>query len=117
MKVQISISLKSFDMLDHSYATRLRNSTKTLKNSNSLRTLPLPKTRTLYTVLRSPHIDKKSREQFEMKINKQLIIINTELHKIRDKIQYLKFHEIAGVQMKIIFRYKTRLSGLKKISS
>ena len=33
--------------------------------------------RVLYTVLRSPHIDKKSREQFEMEIKKKYLVIKT----------------------------------------
>ncbi len=37
--------------------------------------VPLPTKRRLYTVLRSPHVDKKSREQFEMRTHKRLIDI------------------------------------------
>lgn len=35
--------------------------------------IPLPTRRQVYTVLRSPHVDRKSREQFEMRIHKRLI--------------------------------------------
>jgi small subunit ribosomal protein S10 len=41
-------------------------------------------------VLRSPHIDKKSREQFEMEIHKQLLVIETETHELRKKLFWLK---------------------------
>ena len=37
--------------------------------------VPLPTKREIYTVLRSPHVDKKSREQFEMRTHKRLIDI------------------------------------------
>ena len=37
--------------------------------------IPLPMSMTKYTVLRGPHIDKKSREQFEMRTHKRLIDI------------------------------------------
>ena len=37
--------------------------------------IPLPTKRQMWTVLRSPHIDKKSREQFELKTHKRLIDI------------------------------------------
>lgn len=73
----------------------------------------LPKKQTLFTVLRSPHIDKKSRDQFEYKIHKQLIILDTEINQIREKLFHLKFHEIPGVQMKVVFQTKTRLQLLK----
>ncbi|MCK4352882.1 30S ribosomal protein S10 [candidate division WOR-3 bacterium] len=35
--------------------------------------IPLPTKRSLYTVLRSPHVNKKSREQFEISVHKRLI--------------------------------------------
>ncbi len=37
--------------------------------------IPLPTRRSVYTVLRSPHIDKDSREQFEIRVHKRLIDI------------------------------------------
>jgi small subunit ribosomal protein S10 len=37
--------------------------------------VPLPTKRSVYTVLRSPHVDKKSREQFEIRTHKRLIDI------------------------------------------
>jgi len=37
--------------------------------------VPLPTQKTIYTVLRSPHVDKKSREQFEKRVYKRLIEI------------------------------------------
>ena len=37
--------------------------------------VPLPTKREIYTVLRSPHVDKKSREQFELRTHKRLIDI------------------------------------------
>ena len=54
------------------------------------RKIGLPESRVLYTVLRSPHIDKKSREQFEMEIKKQFLIIKTERHELRKKFFRLK---------------------------
>jgi len=50
----------------------------------------LPESRVLYTVLRSPHIDKKSREQFEMEIKKRFLVIKTETHELRKKLFRLK---------------------------
>ncbi|KAI5664348.1 hypothetical protein M9H77_23671 [Catharanthus roseus] len=49
------------------------------------RKIGLPESRVLYTVLRSPHIDKKSKEQFKMKIKKQFLVIKTERHELRKK--------------------------------
>ncbi|KAL0903046.1 hypothetical protein M5K25_028255 [Dendrobium thyrsiflorum] len=49
------------------------------------RKIGLPESRVLYTVLRSPHIDKKSREQFEMEIKTKFLVIKTETHELRKK--------------------------------
>lgn len=54
------------------------------------RKIGLPESRVLYTVLRSPHIDKKSREQFEMEIKKKFLVIKTETHELRKKFFRLK---------------------------
>nr|YP_009674906.1 ribosomal protein S10 [Haplomitrium hookeri]QDE12955.1 ribosomal protein S10 [Haplomitrium hookeri] len=72
------------------------------------RRIGLPKKQILYTVLRPPHIDKKSREQFGTRIHKQLLVIETETHKLREKLNWLKLHDLLGVQSKIISRHKTR---------
>jgi Ribosomal protein S10p/S20e len=77
-----------------------------------LRSIRLPKTRTLYTVLRSPHIDKKSREQFEMKIHKQCFFIQSETKYLRTQLLLLKLQDIPGVQCKIVVNYKTPLGLL-----
>nr|YP_010150803.1 ribosomal protein S10 [Citrus unshiu]YP_010150838.1 ribosomal protein S10 [Citrus maxima]QQV73139.1 ribosomal protein S10 [Citrus unshiu]QQV73175.1 ribosomal protein S10 [Citrus maxima]QQV73195.1 ribosomal protein S10 [Citrus maxima] len=61
------------------------------------RKIGLPESRVLYTVLRSPHIDKKSREQFEMEIKKKFLVIKTERHE-----------RIFGAQYEILFSCKTR---------
>nr|UGV20267.1 ribosomal protein S10 [Melampyrum roseum] len=72
------------------------------------RQIGLPESRVLYTVLRSPHIDKKSREQFEMKINKIILVIKTERHELRKKFFRLKRQRIFGAQYEILFSCKTR---------
>nr|AKI85102.1 ribosomal protein S10 [Monsonia emarginata] len=75
----------------------------------------LPRTRSLYTVLRSPHIDKKSREQFEMRVHRQLLFIKAEPHELQKKFFWLKRQCIIGAQHEVIVSYQTRLGDLKKI--
>ncbi|KAJ8746871.1 hypothetical protein K2173_010143 (mitochondrion) [Erythroxylum novogranatense] len=72
------------------------------------RKIGLPESRVLYTVLRSPHIDKKSREQFEMEIKKKFLVIKTERHELRKKFFRLKRQRIFGAQYEILFSCKTR---------
>lgn len=73
------------------------------------RKVGLPESRVLYTVLRSPHIDKKSREQFEMRIQKHVLDIKAERHELRHKLFWLKRHRIIGAQYEVQVSSKTRL--------
>uniref|UniRef100_A0A7C3YPB5 Small ribosomal subunit protein uS10 n=1 Tax=candidate division WOR-3 bacterium TaxID=2052148 RepID=A0A7C3YPB5_UNCW3 len=61
--------------------------------------IPLPTKRSLYTVLRSPHVDKKSREQFELRIHKRLIEISNATSDIIDALMRLEIP--AGVEVEI----------------
>jgi len=61
--------------------------------------VPLPTDISRYTVLRSPHIDKKSREQFEIRVHKRLIEL---LDPTPDTIDALmKLDLAAGVDVEI----------------
>ena len=61
--------------------------------------IPLPTRIERYTVLRSPHIDKKSREQFEIRTHKRLIEIVEPTPKTIDALNKLSLP--AGVDVKI----------------
>ncbi len=61
--------------------------------------IPLPTRIERYTVLRSPHIDKKSREQFEIRTHKRLIYIDQPEMRTIDELNKLKLP--AGVEIKI----------------
>ena len=61
--------------------------------------IPLPTRIERYTVLRSPHIDKKSREQFEIRTHKRLIDIADPTSKTVEALQ--KLNMPAGVYIKI----------------
>lgn len=61
--------------------------------------IPLPTDRSVYTVLRSPHVNKKSREQFETRIHKRLIEILNATNKTVDALMKLELP--AGVDIEI----------------
>ena len=61
--------------------------------------VPLPTRIERYTVLRSPHIDKKSREQFEIRTHKRLVDILNPTGKTIDALKTLTLP--AGVDIKI----------------
>lgn len=61
--------------------------------------VPLPTKREIFTVLRSPHIDKKSREQFQIKTHKRLLEIVDPTAKTIDALRKLDLP--AGVNVEI----------------
>jgi small subunit ribosomal protein S10 len=72
---KIRIKLKAYDyrLLDKSVAEIIKNTKNT--GAKIVGPIPLPTERTVYTVLRSPHVDKKSQDQFEMLVHKRIIDI------------------------------------------
>ena len=96
---RIRIILKAYD-----YATLDRSTdeiVKAAKRSGAIVSgpVPLPTRRTVYTVLRSPFIDKKSREQFETRIHKRLVDIYDATSQTIDALTKLDLP--AGVDLEI----------------
>ena len=95
----IRIRLKSFDhrLIDQSAKEIVETAKRTGARING--PIPLPTKRTVYTVLRSPHVDKKSREQFETRIHKRLIDIYESTPQTVDAL--MKLDLPAGVDVEI----------------
>jgi len=72
---KIRIRLKAYDHKLLDQAAREIAETATRTNAKVAGPIPLPTKISRYTVLRSPHIDKKSREQFEVRTHKRLLDI------------------------------------------
>ena len=72
---KIRIRLKSYDhrLLDQSVSEIVENARRT--GARVVGPIPLPVRINRFTVLRSPHVDKKSREQFEIRTHKRLVDI------------------------------------------
>lgn len=96
---KIRIRLKAYEhtMLDRSAEEIVRTARRT--GANVTGPIPLPTKRSVYTVLRSPHVNKKSREQFETRIHKRLIWITDVTPKAVDELQ--KIDLPAGVDIEI----------------
>lgn len=96
---RIRISLKAYDhnLLDKS--TKKIVATAKATGAMVSGPIPLPTQRTVYTVLRSPHVDKKSREQFQTKIHKRLVDILNSTSKTVDAL--MKLDLPAGVDIEI----------------
>jgi small subunit ribosomal protein S10 len=96
---KIRIRLKAYDhrLLDQSTKDIVDTARRT--GANVAGPIPLPTTINRWTVLRSPHVDKKSREQFEMRTHKRLIDI---LEPTPDTVDALmKLDLPAGVDVEI----------------
>lgn len=98
---RIRIKLKAYDhtLIDKSTDKIVR----TAKSTGAVISgpIPLPTRRTLYTVLRSPHVDKKSREQFETKIHKRLIDILNSTSKTVDALMKLELPAGVDIEIKV----------------
>ena len=72
---KIRIKLKAYDhkLLDWSVAEIVETTRRT--GAKVVGPVPLPTVRNRWTVLRSPHVDKKSREQFEIRTHKRIMEI------------------------------------------
>jgi small subunit ribosomal protein S10 len=95
----IRIRLKAFDhrILDQS-TNKIVNTAKRT-GANVRGPIPLPTNMRRFTVLRSPHIDKKSREQFEMRTHKRLLDIIDPTPQTVDAL--MKLDLAAGVDVEI----------------
>ncbi len=96
---RIRIRLKGYDqrVLDRATADIVETAKRT--GARVAGPIPLPTKRELYTVLRSPHVDRKSREQFEIRTHIRMLDI---LNPTPDTIDKLKVLPVAaGVDIKI----------------
>ena len=95
----IRISLRAYDhiLLDKS----TEKIVKTAKSTGAIISgpIPLPSKRSVYTILRSPHVNKKSREQFQTKIHKRVVDILNSTPKTVESL--MKLDLPAGVDIEI----------------
>jgi len=99
MTTKIRIRLKAYDhkLLDQSTSEIVGTAKRT--GARVAGPIPLPTRINKYTVLRGPHIDKKSREQFEIRTHKRLIDILEPTQQTLDAL--MKLDLSAGVDVEI----------------
>src|ERR1700726_4445868 len=97
----IRIRLRAFDhrVLDHS--TREIVNTAKRTGATVRGPIPLPTLIERFTVNRSPHIDKKSREQFEIRTQKRLLDITEPTAKTVDELKKLNLPAGVDIPIKI----------------
>ena len=101
MSQRIRIKLQSYDhnLVDKS-AEKI---VKTVRSTGAVVTgpIPLPTRKKIFTVLRSPHVDKKSREQFEIRTHKRLLDIIEPTAKTVDELKKLNLPAGVDITIKI----------------
>ena len=95
----IRIRLKAYDHRVLDQTTMEIVSTAKRTGANVKGPIPLPTVIEKFTILKSPHVDKKSREHFEMRIHKRLIDIVEPSPKTVDSLMRLDLP--AGVEVEI----------------
>ncbi len=96
---KIRIRLKAFDrrLLDTSCNKIVETAERT--NAKAVGPIPLPTRRKIYCVLRSPHVDKDSREHFETRTHRRIIDIHFPSSKTVDAL--MKLDLPAGVDIEV----------------
>lgn len=101
MSQKIRIKLKSYDhnLVDKSSEKIV----KTVKTTGAVVTgpIPLPTKKKIFTVLRSPHVNKKAREQFELSAYKRLLDIYSSSSKTIDALMKLELPSGVEVEIKV----------------
>ena len=101
MNQKIRIKLKSYDhnLVDKSYEKIV----KAVKATGAIVSgpIPLPTEKEKYTVLRSPHVNKKSREQFQLCTYKRLVDIFSTSSKTVDALMKLELPSGVDVEIKV----------------
>lgn len=97
----IRIKLKAYDhsLIDKSIDKIIR----TAKSTGAIISgpIPLPTDKSVYTVLRSPHTDKKSREQFETRIHKRMICLLNATNKTVEALSKLELPAGVDIELKV----------------
>lgn len=98
---KIRIKLKAFDhkILDQSVGEIVDTAKRT--GARVAGPIPLPTIKNRWTVLRSPHVDKKSREQFEIRTHKRLLEILDPTPQTVDALMKLDLSAGVDVEIKI----------------
>ncbi len=101
MNQKIRIKLKAYDhrLLDQSVREIVVTAQRT--GARVAGPVPLPTQVSKYTVLRSPHVDKKSREQFEIRTHKRLVDIYDPTPDTVDALMKLELASGVDVEIKL----------------
>jgi small subunit ribosomal protein S10 len=98
---KIKIKLKAYDhkLLDRSVGEIVETTKRT--GAKVIGPIPLPTVKNRWTVLRSPHVDKKSREQFEIRTHKRILEILEPTPQTVDALMKLDLSGGVDIEIKL----------------
>ena len=100
-KQRIRIRLKAYDHKVIDQAAKQIVDTALRTGATIAGPIPLPTDRSTFTVIKSPHVYKKGREQFEMRVQKRLIDVTEPTPKTIDSLMNLSLPAGCDVEIKM----------------
>ncbi len=98
-KIKVRFKAYDYNLLDQTVKEIVNAVKRTGAEVNG--PIPLPTRKSIITVLRSPHVDKKSREQFEMRTHKRLLDILEPTPQTMDALMRLDLSAGVDVEIKL----------------
>jgi len=100
-EVRIRIKLKAYDsrIMDVSCDKIVETVVRT--GARVVGPIPLPTRRELFTVIRGPHIDKRSREQFELRTHKRIMDVWNPTSSTIDSLSHLNLPAGVGISLQL----------------
>ena len=110
---RIRVCLKAYDhkLIDVSAEKIVETAKRT--DAKVAGPIPLPTKRRLYCVLRSPHVDKKSREHFEMRIHKRIIDIYDPTQQTTEELSRMDLPAGVDIEVKFSLSPEAATSAIK----
>ena len=98
---KVRICLKAYDhrLIDASAKKIVETAKRT--DAKVAGPIPMPTKRRIYCVLRSPHVDKKSREHFEMRTHKRIIDIYEATQQTMEELNRMDLPAGVGIEVKL----------------
>jgi len=100
-ETKIRIKLKSYDhrIIDLSVSKIVDTAVRT--GAKVVGPIPLPTRKEKFTVIRGPHIDKRSREQFELRTHKRVIDVLNPTSSTIDSLSHINLPAGVGIEIKM----------------
>ncbi len=99
---KIRINFKAFEAKQLDEAVKEIVSIVKRNGGNAVGPIPLPTRKKLICVLKSPHVNKKSREQFALHVHKRLLYITETTHKTMDELMKVEVSPGVKVDIKLL---------------